>query len=330
MFKSFAFVLLICLSFFSSSALAVNCQRAISPLENTICNNDSLHWLDSTMSVVYRTMLIKNDAEKVYRNYTRWEKSLENCTTDSCIERAYYEGISTLSDVNSGFDWEGQWWNLRAPNMSGGTIHFSRSAEWSVTINMRAWAGLNQDDFTAEARKVYGMAVVEDVKDTSSCKLLIIPKKDGTLQVHSNADWGCRLSMPSGVLLDGRYEKADSDPRPKPTLLSLGIFDNEARDKQFRALTGDDYQKFVETANVYIYQEDIDNIGARVLSMWVRGAANRQTAIIMYTPEGKIWAARISPSALGKLQLHYYTSENKEVKFMPRTLVSWKLRYLDQ
>ncbi len=330
MLKPFVPGLLICLSFFSGSVLAVNCQRASTPLENTICNDDNLHWLDSTMTVIYRAMLVKNDSARVHKDYLDWEASLESCTTESCIERAYYEGISKISDADGSFNWQGQWWNMRAPNMSGGTIQFSRSAEWSVTVDIRAWAGLNNDDFTAEARKFYGLAVVEKVKDTTNCKLLIIPGKDGSLQVHSNADWGCRLSMPSGVFLDGRYEKAEHDPRPKPTLLSMGIFDNEARDLQFRALTGDDYQKFVETANVYIYQEDIDNIGARVLSMWVHGAANRRTAIIMYTPAGKIWAARISPAANGELELHYYTSENKDPKFMPRTLVSWKLRYLDQ
>ncbi|HEY1844311.1 MAG TPA: hypothetical protein VGL07_18350 [Buttiauxella sp.] len=329
MLKPFAFGLLLCLTFFSGNALAVNCQRASTPLENTICNNDNLHWLDSTMAVIYRTMLVKNDAAKANKIYNDWEASLESCTSDSCIERAYYEGISKISDTNLDFSWEGQWWNMRAPNMSGGTIQFSRSAEWSVTIDMRAWAGLNKDDFTAEARKLYGMAIIENVKETSNCKVLIIPKKDGSMQVHSNADWGCRMSMPAGVFIDGRYEKAGSDPRPKPTLLSIGIITDAAHDKEFREIVGNDYQAFVDTANVYIYQEDVDNIGARVVSMWVRGAANTRTAIIMYTPEGKLWAARIAPSAEGKLQLHYYTSEDKDLKKMPRTLLGWKLRYLD-
>lgn len=305
MIKPFAFALLLCFAFFSGNAL------------------------DATMSVVFRTMLVKDDPSKINKIYNDWEKSLESCTSDSCIERAYYEGISKISDTNADFDWQGQWWNMRAPNMSGGTIQFSRSAEWSVTIDMRVWAGLNKDDFTAEARKIYGIAVIDNVKETSNCKMLIIPKRDGSLQVHSNSDWGCRMSMPAGVFIDGRYEKADSDPRPKATLLSMGIINDAARDKQFRDIVGKDYQAFVDTANVYIYQEDIDNIGARVVTMWVRGAANTRTAIIMYTPQGKIWAARISPSAQGKLQLRYYTSENKDIKFMPRTLLGWKLRYLD-
>lgn len=327
MIKSVFFTLFLCFAFFSGNALAINCQRAGTPLENTVCNNDNLHWLDATMSVIYRTMLVKDDPSKMTNIYNNWEKSLESCTSDSCIERAYYKGISLISDTDDDFDWQGQWWNMRAPHMSGGTLQFSRSAEWSVNIDMRAWAGLNKDEFTAEARKVYGMAIIDNIKETSHCKMLIIPKKDGSLQVHSN--WGCRMAMPSGVFIDGRYQKSDSDPRPKATLLSLGIINDEAHDKQFRDIVGSDYQAFVDTANVYIYQDDVDNIGATVVTMWVRGAANTRTAIIMYTPEGKIWAARISPSTQGKLQLRYYTSENKESKNMPRTLLAWKLRYLD-
>lgn len=329
MFKPFACILFIFLGFFSTSALAINCQRAVTPLENTICNNDNLHWLNSTMTLVYSTMLIREDTIKIHNMYTAWAKSLESCTSEGCIERAYYEGISELSDTNMDFDWQGQWWNMRAANKSGGTIKFSRSAQWSVTADMRAWAGLNRDDFTAEARKVYGMAVVERIADTNNCKMLIIPKKDGSMQVHTNAEWGCGISMPTGVFLDGRYQRADEDPRPPFTLLTMGIFNDPERDRQFRQIVGDDYHHFVDTANVYIYQDDIDNIGAKVVSMWVRGAANTRTAIIMYTPEGKIWAARIAPTAEGKLQLHYYSTEGKDAGKMPRTLASWKLRFLE-
>lgn len=324
-FSSLFFLIL----FFSGSALAVNCQRAVTPLENTICNNDNLHWLDSTLSVVYHDALQHEGLEDINKKYEDWEKRLDKCTTDACIERAYYAGISALSDTNRDFKWEGKWWNMRAPNMSGGVIQFSRNAQWSVTLDIRAWAGLNRDEFSAEARRMYGMLVVEKVVDTTNCKLLLIPKNDGSLQVHSNADWGCRLSMPKGVFLDGAYNMAETDPRPKATLLSLGIFQDSAMDQKFRELVGKDYQHFVDSANVYIYQNDIDNIGALVLSMWVQGAANSRTAIIMYTPNGQIWAARISPGKGGGLELLYYSTDGSDPRKMPRTLVAWKLRFLD-
>ncbi len=313
----------------SGSAMAVNCQRAVTPLENTICNNDNLHWLDSTLSVVYQQAIHQDGLAANDKEYLHWEKLLEKCTTAVCIERAYYAGISGISNVNRDFKWEGKWWNMLAPNMSGGVIQFSRSAQWSETLDIRAWAGLNKDEFTAEARKLYGMLVVEKVVDTNNCKLLLIPKHDGSLQVYSNSDWGCRMSMPAGVFLDGAYQMAEHDPRPKATLLTLGIFQDAALDDKFRALVGDDYQNFVNSANVYIYQNDIDNIGARVISMWVQGAANKHTAIVMYTPKGEIWAGLISPAKGGGLMFSYYSTDGSDQRHMPRTLAGWKLRFLD-
>lgn len=321
--------LLLSLSLFSTSALAVNCLRASTPLENTICSNDNLHWLDSTMSVIYRAMLVNGNARDVQQRYTAWASSLENCSSDNCIERAYYEGISDISDVATDFDWEGHWWNTSVSNMSGGTIHFSHSAEWSVITDIRVWSGLNKDEFTAEARKIYGMALVERIADTSNCRLLLIPRKSGALQVFSNADWSCGLFMPSGAFIDGRYVRAESDPRPKATLLSLNVFSDPKMDERFRALVGADYQKFVDTANVYIYQDDIDNIGATVVSMWVRGAANRRTAIVMYT-KSDIWAARVEPNKEGKLELKYFSTKGKDLRTMTRTIAGWKLRFMDR
>ncbi|NIF59537.1 hypothetical protein F3J27_14740 [Enterobacter sp. Ap-916] len=322
--------LLLMLGFYTGNALAVDCQRAARPLENTICNNDTLHWLDSTMGAIYRSMLVKGNGAQVHKDYLEWEKSLENCTTDGCIERAYYEGISRISGVKEGFDWQGTWWNITAANRSGGKLTFSRNAEWSLTLDIRAWAGINHDDFTAEAQKIYGMVIVEKVQSTSNCKLLLIPRQNGSIQVHSNGEWGCKLSMPVGVFVDGRYVKSAKDPRPKATLLSIGIFPDVETDNRFREMVGNDYQNFVDAANVYIYQDDIDNIGAKVIAMWVRGEANRHTAIIMYTPEGKMWAARTSPGKKGGQEAKFYRSKSNEADPLPRTIRGWKLRFLDK
>lgn len=312
----------------AASAFAVNCQRAQTPVENTVCNSDNLRWLDSTLNLIYRNRLVKHDAQQVAEQYRAWERSLNNCTSDSCIERAYYEGISLLSDPVEDFDWGGTWWNSTAPNMSGGMLQLSRSAEWSVNADIRIWAGDNRDEYTAEARKIYRMALIEQMSDSSSCRVLMIPRRSGALQIYSNADWGCRMSMPGGGFIDGRYLRAARDPRPAMTLLTMGILPDAARDARFRELVGADYQQFVDTANVYLYQEDLDNIGASVIGMWLRGAANARNAIIMYTASD-IWAARISPDARGKKQLHYYSTRGSDVRTMPRTLASWRMRYLD-
>lgn len=319
--------LLLGLGFYTGHAQAVNCHRAITTVDNTICNDDNLRWLDSIMSQV---MLVKYDSPNVRKDYNDWVTSLEKCTSNDCIERAYYQGISLISGVDKNFDWQGIWWNTLTVNRSGGKLNFSRSAEWSFTLHVNAWSGANRVDFTAEARKLYGIAVIENIKDTSNCKLLLIPLRDGSLQVHSNADWGCRISMPEGVFVDGHYVKSLTDPRPKATLLSIGVFSDEAMDTRFRKMVGEDYQSFVDLANVYIYRDDNDNIGAKVISMWVRGEANRRTAIVMYTPEGDMWAARTLHGKGGVLAARFYRSKGNERDQLPRTLQSWKSRFLDQ
>ncbi|MGE5980231.1 lysozyme inhibitor LprI family protein [Klebsiella aerogenes] len=315
--------------FTAPGAWAVNCQRATTPLENTICNNVNLNWLDETLSSVYRAMLVHRDATQVHKEYLDWEKSLESCSSDSCIERAYYSGISKIAEAEPGFSWEGRWWNTSASNMSGGVIQFSHSATWSIIADIRIWAGMNKDELTAEARKINGMVLIDNMVDNKQCKVLFIPRKSGALQVYSNTDWGCRLSMPNGAFIDGRYLKSEQDPRPKATLLSLKIFSDQNTDERFRTLVGDDYQKFVDTANVFIYHDDIDNIGATVVSMWVRGAANTRTAIIMYTASN-IWAARVEPDEKGKLTFSYFSTLGNDVTKMPQNIAEWKMRYLEQ
>lgn len=71
--------------FFSASALAVNCQRAVTPLENTICNNDNLHWLDSTLMVVYHQALQQEGVEDSNKKYDDWGKLLKKCTSDKAL-----------------------------------------------------------------------------------------------------------------------------------------------------------------------------------------------------------------------------------------------------
>lgn len=323
--------LFILLNLYACSAWAVNCRRAATPLENTICKNDNLRWLDQTLDTIYRSRLDQDDTRSIRQQYAAWEASLQTCTTDNCIRRAYYKGINMVSDVKTDFTWQGQWWNMLAPHMSGSVLQFSRSSEWSIDTDIRVWAGVNREEFTAEARKVYGMVLVENIRDVSDCLILIIPRQDGSLQVHSNAEWGCRLIMPNGAFIDGLYQSAEKDPRPSATLYSLGVLPTNALDQKFRALVGDDYQQFVDTANVFIYENDRDNMGATVVSMWLRGAANRQTAMIIYTPQGDIWAARLFPPARpgGKLQMHYFTTRDDKTR-LPRTLDIWKERYQDQ
>lgn len=106
--------------------------------------------------------------------------------------------------------------------------------------------------------------------------------------------------MPKDVFIDGQYIRAEKDPRETPSLLSVGIFTDTKNDKLFRELVGDHYAQFVASANVYIYSNDRDNRGAKVLSTWVRGAANKRASIIMYNRAGLMWAAYVAPEKMAR------------------------------
>lgn len=326
-FSRNVFFLLILL--FSSSSFAINCQRAVTPVEYTVCSNEDLHWLDQTFSEIYQVMLIKYNTEIVYQQRQVWEKALNNCTSNSCIQRAYFQGIASMSDIDKNFDWKGQWWNITKGNDRGGVIKINRITEWGFSIDSRAWSGENSGTFRAEARNIEGLAVVDLIDKTSNCRLLLIPIKDGSIQVHSNGSWGCRISMPKDVFIDGQYVRADKDPREEPTLLSIGIFANAEDDKNFRDLVGDNYTQFVASANVYIYTHDLDNLGAKVLTTWVRGAANTRASIIMYNPTGEIWAAFVAPEKNGDLQIHYFTNVAGDKDKRPKTITQWQQTFMD-
>ncbi|MDN0094867.1 hypothetical protein QVN77_11060 [Yersinia rohdei] len=322
-------ILFLLMMIISSSSFAINCQRATTPVEYTVCGNEDLHWLDQTFSGIYQAMLVKYDTETVYQQRREWAKALNSCTSNSCIQRAYFQGIASMSDIDKNFNWNGQWWNVTKGNDRGGVIKITRVTDWGFSIDSHAWSGENSGHFMAEARKVEGLAVVDLIENTASCRLLLIPIKDGSMQVHSNGSWGCRISMPKDVFIDGQYVRAEKDPRPAPNLLNIGIFTDAAIDKSFRDLVGKNYDQFVASANVYLYINDKDNRGAKVLSTWVRGAANKRASIIMYNRIGQIWAAYVAPEKNGSLRVHYFTNvpENKEKR--PKTIMEWQQTFID-
>ncbi|CRG52056.1 lysozyme inhibitor LprI family protein [Yersinia wautersii] len=313
----------------STSSLAINCQRASTPVEYTVCSNEDLHWLDQTFNGIYQALLVKYNTETVYQQRQTWEKSLNSCTNDRCIQGAYLQGIALMSDVDKNFNWDGQWWNITKGNDRGGVIEIHRVTEWGFSLDSRAWSGENMGNFRAEARKTEGVAVVDVIENTANCRLLLIPGKDGSLQVHSNGSWGCRISMPKDVFIDGQYVRAEKDPRKAPTLLSIGVFSEASVDDAFRNLVGEHYAQFVQSANVYIYINDLDNRGAKVLSTWVRGAANRRASIIMYTHTGQHWAAYVAPDKNGQLQIYYFTNVAADKNKRPKTIVEWQQSFID-
>lgn len=89
------------------------------------------------------------------------------------------------------------------------------------------------------------------------------------------------------------------------------------QDKIFKELTGDDYNTFLQYAQICRKEDDVDGLGASVRKLSLIGYRN--AAIIMIrAKDNTFWAA-----VGGGNDIHYYTND-KSAKGIPKTIASWR------
>ncbi len=318
-------ILLVC----ALPARAIDCGRAVTVVENTVCDNPELAWLDRVFTNAFSETVMQ-DPQRIDKIARDWMKTRDVCISDDCLREAYLQGIGKLYDANRPFSWQGTWWNTTATAGNGGKIVISNTASWEFQLDAIVTGGAYHSVYSSKVNIYYGVGFTNKIYWGGGCALILVPRPDGKLEVSSDTSGRCQLLLPGSRqrAIDGVYVKAPSDPRPAATLISLGVFPGQAMDDRFRQLAGNDYQQYVDTATSVVYAPDLDNMGATVLTMWVKGMANSKSTMIMYTPEGKIWALRVEPGKDNKLKLHYLTTE-KESKAMPKTLMDWRSKFIE-
>ncbi len=311
-------------------ALAIDCGKPSSIVENTICNSSQLTWLDSVMSNANREALAGKNAAPALQHIEKWHDSRNACTSINCLRWAYLQGLSTLYQAPENFNWNGTWWNTSATNGNGGKIVISKASEWAFDFSGEIWGGVYKSALRSNVKKYWGLGFTDRIAWGGDCSVLFIPRPDGKIEINSDNSGSCKLLMQDYITIDGVYQRSDIDPRPAATLQSIGVLPTRALDERFRQLAGKDYLKYVWAANNVLYSEDQDDIGATVLTLSVKGAASRNAAIIMYTPEGKIWAMLVTPDAgkENKISISYITTEEGD-KTPPKTLTNWRALFLD-
>jgi len=311
-----------------SGAQALDCGRAATVIENTICDNKELMWLDHLFTDSFQDVVVEDPQriEKIARDAIR---ARDACASDDCLQRAYLKGIGQLYGVPESFNWQGTWWNTTSTHGNGGKILIHSANDWGFTMDATVWGGVYTSVLSGSVSDYYGIGYTDEITWGGRCAIVLVPRADGKLEVRSDNHGSCDMLLPGEMAIDGLYVKAVSDPRPPATLLSLGIFPDKALEDRFRELVGDDYQNYLATATSFVFSQDQDSIGATVLTLWMKGMANRQSAMIMYTPDGKIWALRVEPGKDNKgVNIHYVTTE-KDKTAMPKTLANWRSTFVE-
>lgn len=308
-------------------AYALDCGRPADFAEHTVCTSPQLSWLDGVYHDTFHSLVMK-DPQQTGKYISLLANSVEHCTNSSCLRDAYLSDIGALYGTNRLFDWSGIWWNTSVLPGKSGRIQIGNQNSWGFHMHGIVQEGIYHSVFDGETRLHSGVGFSNKIAWGGDCAIMLIPLPDGRLKVSSDTRSSCSLLLPGKMSIDGIYTRSDSDPRPRATLLNLGILPDRATDEAFRRLVGNDYQKYVNTATDFTYSDEIDNMGATVVSMWMEGMANRRAAIIMTTPHGQIWALRVEPASTGSgVILHYSTTEADKTR-MPKTLTAWHARFI--
>ncbi|KAI7247872.1 hypothetical protein KC345_g11912, partial [Hortaea werneckii] len=140
-------------------------------------------------------------------------------------------------------------------------------------------------------------------------------------------------SAGANVTYTGEYTKG-SQKEVVYTLKDTGVFKTAAEDKAFRKVVGDDYELFLYSMQLLDGPEDLDGLGAKVISGGVRGLFTITEAIIMYDKKGHYWAAVLDTDEENSLEefdiaiVRFYTNVPGTTK-LPKTIAKWTEAFPD-
>ncbi|HVV04287.1 MAG TPA: hypothetical protein VHC96_08685 [Puia sp.] len=221
--------------------------------------------------------------------------------------------VDTPSTPMIAKNWIGDWnyegmfggGGLKIDNIKGNTFTFSMEANDGGGSGELEGSAKLQGYHALYTKKEYGGA----------CRIEFTFEGDSISVDQQEGNCGAG----AGVYYSGVYYK-HPPKRPEETLLSLGMLDNEAQDKKFRDLVGDDYKLFVESSQlVFEKQKDKDSLGAVVHQAGVKHMFTEMENIILINDHQDIWAAVIHGDSV-----NYYTSRADYKHRVPKTIDSWR------
>jgi hypothetical protein len=125
--------------------------------------------------------------------------------------------------------------------------------------------------------------------------------------------------------LDGEYRHGPVKGKEKD-LIDLGLL-KKAQQKELQRLSGKDYDLFVNSFQLTSEEEDLDGMGIKGTSGFVRGLPTEMNAIVLYRPDGKIWAAVIDSE---DDTVKYFTNDPAYAGKLLKTIDKWRERFADK
>lgn len=242
-----------------------------------------------------------------YTHSIRMTGSWTNSKTDKTLNF----NLKVIGGIPANAIWAGEWKRMDTGRFGSATLVVFNETKSGFEFQMDAFSG-------AHMGFINGTAVIDGTtayfKDKDTTAALVFSMKNDLIDVVSKGE--IYYYAGANVVFDGSYTQKKL---PEDTLLNMGYVPDEARDVAMHAMTGEDYELFLNTAQIRGDREDIDGLGAEVFNWWVNGFAGSNESIVMFLPDGKLCAAVIDPE---RNAFKVYTNA-EYITAIPETIWSW-------
>jgi hypothetical protein len=227
------------------------------------------------------------------------------------VDPVYHQGKSS--------GWAGDWNYTKSTQFDSGSITIGNEQPGSFDFTMGGGSG-------AHPCQLEGTAQISGTKASwtdseTGCKVTITLKA-GKLALKTTEQCNEFCGM-GAQFYNGEYRHG---PVKQMDLVDLGVL-KKAQQKELQRLSGKDYHLFVDSLQLLSEVEDLDGIGIKGTSGAVRGLFTEMEAIVLYRPDGKMWAAVIDAE---DQTVKYFTSDPAYAGKLPKTIDKWRERFADK
>ncbi len=317
------------LGLISSSIFAASfdCTKASMPVDKMICQDPNLNMKDSYMGLLYLSLV--QDSSKITRDVMRsqkqWLDARNQCTDSVCISKAYEQRITelkkyqpTVSDINNHLD-KGKWITNYSNQFAAATLEIKKMDKDGFDYQITANNGANSGQIEARALFIDGDALTIDksllTNQSATPCIMLFQYSNKSLVVTDND--ACSSYAGNGVSFEGSYEKGRTI-----RVLDLddqGLLDNKQQELEFKAMTGKNYDLFVNGCGGSTSTENEASQAPKAIvrTAFMRGLAN-STACIVMSDNNKLWAA-----VLDNEQIKYFTNDPSYRTTLPLSINTW-------
>jgi len=196
----------------------------------------------------------------------------------------------------------------------------------SIEFELFAASGGSTGECEGKAAIKDNVATYSFKEETETCIIEFKLFGDSIIEVNQK-EGECFTGL--GVYYSGKYlnskllSKKETKKEDK-NLIELTVLQNSKQDSVFRSLVGSYYDLFVNTTQLISEGDDLDSMGARVVSSGVRGLYTQMENIVMVDSSNNIWAA-----VLDDEKVIYFTNSKQYTDSLPKTINNWRESFQD-